>query len=588
MRPKKNHKNAKIIGYQRDGIIQDMHCVGEGGVPIYDGSLLSLEITRHSGAHLLAYVIAETYPGTEFGIGPVRDQGFFYDVRLPEGQLSANSFEKIKLRMVELIRQGMDFERIILSHKEAQDLFKKDRLKSLIVADLIKDNKEITAYKLGDFVDLCRGPHVQNANQLSEHFIIESISEVLWRENKVQRIVAKYFHSAEDLIKYQEYKKNALLLDHRKQLVDRQLAFFLPQAPGQLFWTGYGLELINKLKKFVYDETAGDDFEHIETPQLYRRELWEATGHLKTYRENMFPTENDLFLKPMNCPAHCLCFIRNINSYRQLPYRYFEYGTCSRNEPAGSLIGAKRAIRFRQDDGHIFCTIDQIAQEVVDFMRRAKKLYAKFGFKKMLIKIATRPEKYIGDIESWNLAEKMLQDVMEKNNYEFVIAPGEGAFYGPKIELHIQGIFKLWQCGTMQVDFNLAKNMGATFVDQNNQKQYPVVLHRATLGSLERFLAIFLENDPVFFPEINPYPIVIIPIRGANIDYLTSYLDQNKIKYKIDDSSLKPGAKKHKWRLISREILFVGPRESQDNKVTILKQEKNHTIDLDQLQDLVG
>jgi threonyl-tRNA synthetase len=583
---KKNEKNRQIIGYQNNGVVRDLHSDEKNGTAIYDGSLLAMEITRHSAAHLLAYVVGEIYPGTEFGIGPVRDQGFFYDIRLQNGQLSSKSFEKISSRMVEIIRQGIDFKKITLDYQEARDRFKDDRLKSLIIDDLIKNGEKITAYQLGDFVDLCCGPHVQNTNQLSEYFIIESVSEVLWRENKVQRIVAKYFHSSEDLEKYQEYKKNVVLLDHRKQLVDRQLAFFLPEAPGQIVWSGYGLELINKLKKFVYDETAGEEFEQIKTPQLYHKKLWQATGHLKTYRENMFATENDLFLKPMNCPAHCLCFIRNIDSYRQLPYRYFEYGVCSRNEPAGSILGGKRAMQFHQDDGHIFCTIDQIAAEVVLFMKRAKKLYEKFGFKRMLVKIATRPGNYIGDIDSWNIAEKILQDTIQKNNYEFVIAPGEGAFYGPKIELHIlDGAGKLWQCGTIQVDFFLSKNLGATYRDSDNQKKHPIVLHRATLGSIERFLAIWLENSPTFFPEINPYPVVIIPIGKANIDYLTRFLSENKIKYKIDDSNAKIGEKKHKYKLVSRKIFFVGPREAVDRKVSFYDGGKNISVSLEQIKN---
>lgn len=524
-----------------------------------------LNVIRHSLAHLMAHAIKNLYKGIYLGYGPITDNGFFYDF---QGiTISTKDFPIIEKEMIRLINKKIPIKRVEISK---EDFLKNstDPLKISIVQSI--QNEKISIYIQDNFSDICRGPHVPNTSFLPKSFKITSVSEVVWKEHKVQRIRAIAFHSKKDLKEFEEMQKTHEEHDHRKIGKKMNLFSFPELCPGMPFWHPNGLILMKKLKEIVMKYFS--DYHEISTPEIYKNTLWKKTGHLDKYSEHMFLMK-DCGLKPMNCPGHMLFFNYEQRSYKCLPFRIFEFGSCFRNEDEGGLMGLKRVRKLIQDDGHIICSKDQIRDEIKTFLQKSFALYEELGFKnKYKVKIATKPKKSIGSISEWSRAEEVLLSVIRDMNIHFEVENGGGAFYGPKIELHIQDRMKRWwQCGTIQVDFFLANNMEISFINSNSEKETPIVLHRASLGSLERFIAILLEHYEVLPAFLHPMPINILPIGSEYLEY--AHEIQHKISPHFRCQVLDTGslAKRIKISVESRTpyIIIVGKNEKDNHTLTL-------------------
>ncbi len=540
-----------------------------------------LEMIRHSTAHLLAYAVKSLFPEAQVTIGPVIENGFYYDFAYKR-PFTPEDLTAIEKKMAELAKKDEVVTREEWLRDDAVKFFKgigEDYKAELIEA--IPGNETISLYREGDFIDLCRGPHVPSTGKLKV-FKLMKVAGAYWRGDSnnemLQRVYGTAWATKEDQDAYLHMLEEAERRDHRKIGRDLDLFHFQEEGPGLIFWHPKGWAIWQQVEQYMRSVYRDNGYKEVKAPQILDISLWKKTGHWDNYRENMFTTESEnrvYGLKPMNCPGHVQIFNHGLHSYRDLPLRYGEFGQCHRNEPSGSLHGMMRVRGFTQDDGHIFCTEDQLQDECAAFTSLLQKVYSDFGFTEVLYKVATRPEKRIGSDEVWDKAESALMESLKRTGCEFEVSPGEGAFYGPKIEYTLKdAIGRHWQCGTIQVDFSMPERLGAAFVDQNDQRRPPVMLHRAILGSLERFIGMLIENHSGAMPAwLAPVQAVVCCISEPAADYaaeitqslkkqgfrVESDLRAEKITYKIREHSLQKVP----------YILVVGEKERQSGAVAV-------------------
>ena len=519
-----------------------------------------LEVIRHSTAHLLAYAVKDLFPEAQVTIGPVIENGFFYDFSYSR-PFTPEDLTAIEKRMAELAAKDEPVLRRVLPRDEAVAYFKGvgEHYKAEIIAS-IPAGEDVSLYREGAFEDLCRGPHVPSTGKL-KHFKLMKLAGAYWRgdhrNEMLQRIYGTAWASKDDLQQHLTMLEEAEKRDHRK--LGRELDFFHidDHAPGLVFWHPKGWRLWQHVEQYMRRVYQDNGYLEVKGPQIIDKTLWEKTGHWDKYRDNMFTTESEkreYALKPMNCPGHILIYKQGIKSYRDLPLRYGEFGNCHRNEPSGGLHGIMRVRGFTQDDGHIFCTEDQILQECVDYTALLQKVYADFGFHNIIYKVATRPKERIGSDAIWDKAEAALIESLDASGCSYEISPGDGAFYGPKIEYTLKdAIGRQWQCGTMQVDFSMPERLDAEYVGEDGARHRPVMLHRAIVGSLERFIGILIEESAGALPAwLAPVQVVVLNITDAQAEYARSVaktlqnqglrveldLRNEKITYKIREHSM--------------------------------------------------
>ncbi|MBK7002292.1 MAG: threonine--tRNA ligase [Rhodoferax sp.] len=489
-----------------------------------------LEVIRHSTAHLLAYAVKELFPEAQVTIGPVIEHGFYYDFSFKR-PFTPEDLTAIEKKMTALAALDEPIMRRVLPRDEAVAYFKGlgEHYKAEIIAG-IPAGQDVSLYREGKFEDLCRGPHVPSTGKL-KHFKLMKVAGAYWRgdhrNEMLQRIYGTAWASKEALQQHLTMLEEAEKRDHRKLGRELDLFHIDDHAPGLVFWHPKGWTLWQCVEQYMRQVYRDNGYLEVKGPQIIDKSLWEKTGHWDKYRENMFVTESEkreYALKPMNCPGHILIFKQGIKSYRNLPLRYGEFGNCHRNEPSGGLHGIMRVRGFTQDDGHIFCTEEQILSECVDYTALLQKVYADFGFKNIIYKIATRPEKRIGTDESWDRAEAALVESLKASGCDFEISPGEGAFYGPKIEYTLKdAIGRHWQCGTIQVDFSMPERLDAEYVGEDGARHRPVMLHRAIVGSLERFIGILIEESAGALPVwLAPVQVSVLNITDAQAEYAKS------------------------------------------------------------------
>ena len=486
-----------------------------------------LEVIRHSTAHLLAYAVKELFPEAQVTIGPVIENGFYYDFSYKR-PFTPDDLAAIEKRMAELAAKDEPVVRRVLPRDEAVAYFKGlgEHYKAEIIAS-IPSNEDVSLYREGSFEDLCRGPHVPSTGKL-KHFKLMKVAGAYWRgdhrNEMLQRVYGTAWASKDELQQYLRMLEEAEKRDHRKLGRELDLFHIDEHSPGTVFWHPKGWTLWQEVEQYMRRVYRDNGYQEVKGPQILDKTLWEKTGHWDKYRENMFITESekrDYALKPMNCPGHILIFKQGIKSYRDLPLRYGEFGQCHRNEPTGGLHGIMRVRGFTQDDGHIFCTEDQIQPEVLAFTRLLQRVYKDFGYTDIIYKVATRPEARIGSDEIWDKAEAALIHSLEASGCVYEISPGEGAFYGPKIEYTLKdAIGRQWQCGTIQVDFSMPVRLDAEFVGEDGNRHRPVMLHRAIVGSLERFIGIMIEQHAGALPVwLAPVQVAVLNITDAQADY---------------------------------------------------------------------
>jgi threonyl-tRNA synthetase len=540
-----------------------------------------IELIRHSTAHLLAYAVKTLFPDAQVTIGPVIDNGFYYDFSYKR-PFTPEDLAAIEAKMAELAKKDEKVERRVLPRDEAVAYFKSlgEHYKAEIIAS-IAAGEDVSLYREGAFEDLCRGPHVPSTGRL-KHFKLMKVAGAYWRgdhrNEMLQRIYGTAWATKEELQQYLTMLEEADKRDHRKLGRELDLFHLDEHSPGTVFWHPKGWTVWQEVEQYMRSVYRDNGYQEVKGPQILDRALWEKTGHWEKYRDNMFTTESekrDYALKPMNCPGHILIFKQGIKSYRDLPLRYGEFGQCHRNEPTGGLHGIMRVRAFTQDDGHIFCTEDMILPECVTYTALLQKVYADFGFKDIIYKVATRPAARIGSDESWDKAEHALMESLRRSGCQFEVSPGDGAFYGPKIEYTLKdALGRQWQCGTMQVDFSMAERLGAEYVTETSERRPPVMLHRAIVGSLERFIGILIEQHAGALPAwLAPVQVVIASITDGQADYARQvakslqkqgvrvHLDlrNEKITYKIREHSLQKVP----------FILVVGDKEKANGTVAV-------------------
>ena len=527
---------------------------------VTDKDAEGLDVIRHSTAHLLAYAVKELFPDAQVTIGPVIDAGFYYDFSYKR-PFTPEDLQAIEKRMAELAKQDIAVSREVWKRDDAVKFFTSigEKYKAEIISAIPPD-QDISLYREGAFIDLCRGPHVPSTGKLKV-FKLMKLAGAYWRGDSknemLQRIYGTAWAKKEDQDAYLHMLEEAEKRDHRKLARQLDLFHMQEEAPGLVFWHPKGWVIWQQVEQYMRKVYQDNGYQEIRCPQILDRSLWEKSGHWENYKENMFTTESekrDYALKPMNCPGHVQVFNSAMRSYRDLPLRYGEFGACHRNEPSGALHGIMRVRGFVQDDGHIFCTEDQILDECVHFTSLLQKVYADFGFNNITYKLATRPAKRVGSDEIWDKAENALAESLKRSGVAFALLPGEGAFYGPKIEYHLKdSIGRPWQCGTVQVDFSMPQRLGAEYVAEDNSRRTPVMLHRAIVGSLERFIGILLENHAGAMPLwLAPVQVVAMNVTENQAQYVgvvvaalaaagirvQADLRNEKISYKIREHSV--------------------------------------------------
>jgi len=540
-----------------------------------------LELLRHSTAHLLAYAVKELFPDAQVTIGPVIENGFYYDFSYKRA-FTPEDLAAIEKRMAELAKRDIPVAREVWERDKAVEFFKSigEHYKAEIIAS-IPAGEPIGLYREGDFIDLCRGPHVPSTGKLKV-FKLMKVAGAYWRGDSknemLQRIYGTAWAKKEEQDAYLHLLEEAEKRDHRRLGTQLDLFHTQEEAPGMVFWHPKGWALWQQVEQYMRKVYRDNGYHEVRAPQIIDRSLWEKSGHWENYKENMFTTasENrDYAIKPMNCPGHVQIYKARLHSYRELPLRYGEFGACHRNEPSGSLHGIMRVRAFTQDDGHVFCTEDQILEECVAFTALLQKVYRDFGFTDVIYKVSTRPPKRVGADELWDKGEAALIESLKRSGCPFEISPGEGAFYGPKIEYSLKdAIGRVWQCGTMQVDFNMPGRLGAEYVAEDNTRRVPVMLHRAIVGSMERFIGILIEHYAGAFPAwLAPVQAVVLNISEHQSEYAADVaarlkaagfrveadLRNEKITYKIREHSLQ----KLPYQLV------VGEKERAANTVAV-------------------
>ncbi len=542
----------------------------------------ALDIIRHSTAHLLAQATQRLFPDTQVTIGPVVENGFYYDFARKTA-FTPDDLTKIEAEMKKIAAENLPVQRSVMAKDDAIKFFseKGEIYKAQIIDDIIPPGEEISLYGQGDWVDLCRGPHVPSTGKLKA-FKLMKVAGAYWRGDQnnemLQRVYGTAWANEKDLNAYLHQLEEAEKRDHRK--LGKQLGLFHMQeeAPGLVFWHPKGWSIWQVVEQYMRGVYRDSGYQEVRCPQILDKSLWEKTGHWQNYRDNMFTTESEnreYALKPMNCPGHVLVYNHGLHSYRELPIRYGEFGSCVRNEPSGALHGLMRVRGFVQDDGHIFCTESQIESEVVAFHKQAMAVYTNFGFTEIDLKIALRPEQRIGSDEVWNKAESALRDALRACGVEWQELPGEGAFYGPKIEYHMKdSLGRAWQVGTMQVDFSMPGRLGAEYVGEDSARHTPVMLHRAIVGSMERFIGILIEHHAGNFPVwLAPIQAVVANITDAQAEYaaeVTKSLVKQGFRVESDLRNEKIGYKIREHTLQKVPfLLVVGDREKENGLVAV-------------------
>lgn len=540
-----------------------------------------LELIRHSTAHLLAYAVKALFPDAQVTIGPVIENGFFYDFSYKR-PFSPEDLTAIEKKMAELVKKDETVSREEWKRDDAVAYFKSigEHYKAEIIG-AIPGNETISLYREGDFIDLCRGPHVPNTGKLKV-FKLMKLAGAYWRGDSnnemLQRIYGTAWANKEDQDAHLHMLAEAELRDHRKIGRELDLFHFQEEGPGLIFWHPKGWAIWQQVEQYMRNVYRDNGYQEVKAPQILDISLWKKTGHWDNYRENMFTTESEsrtYGLKPMNCPGHVQIFNSSLHSYRDLPLRYGEFGQCHRNEPSGSLHGMMRVRGFTQDDGHIFCTEAQMQDECATYTALLQKVYADFGFTEILYKVATRPEKRIGSDEVWDKAENALMESLRRTGCDFEVSPGEGAFYGPKVEYTLKdAIGRHWQCGTIQVDFSMPQRLGAEFVDAQDRRVAPVMLHRAILGSFERFIGMLIENHAGALPAwLAPIQAVVCCISESTAEYATEITQSLKKQGFRVESDCRGEKITYKIREHSMQkvpyILVVGEKERQAGAVAV-------------------
>ena len=541
----------------------------------------ALEILRHSTAHLLAQAVQRLYPGAQVTIGPVIDNGFFYDFAY-ERPFTPDDLLKIEAEMEKIVREGLPVTRSVKTRDDAVSFFRGlgEEYKAEII-ESIPANEELSLYSQGEFTDLCRGPHVPNTGKLRA-FKLMKVAGAYWRGDSNNAMLTRIYGTAwlndKDLKAYLLQLEEAEKRDHRK--IGKALDLFHQQeeGPGMVFWHPKGWAIWQQVEQYMRRVYRNSGYQEVRCPQVLDVSLWKKSGHWDNYQENMFFTESEkhtFALKPMNCPGHVQIFNTSLHSYRELPIRYGEFGACHRNEPSGALHGIMRVRAFTQDDGHIFCTEEQIEPEVTAFHQQAMKVYGDFGFEDIALKIALRPDKRIGSDEVWDRAEDALRAALRAAGVKWEELPGEGAFYGPKIEYHMKdSIGRAWQVGTMQVDFMMPERLDAEYVDEGSQRRHPVMLHRAIVGSMERFIGILIEHHAGLLPTwLAPVQAAVFSITDAQADYVrevTQTLVDKGFRVQADLRNEKVGYKirEHTLQKVPY-LLVVGDREKESGAVSV-------------------
>jgi threonyl-tRNA synthetase len=548
---------------------------------VTDKDEAGLDIIRHSTAHLLAQAIKELFPAAQITIGPVIEDGFYYDIAYKE-PFTPEDLKRIEKKMQELAKRDFQVSRKVMRRDDAVEYFRGigEEYKAQIIED-IPQNEDISFYSQGEFTDLCRGPHVPSTGKLKA-FKLMKLAGAYWRGDSrnemLQRIYGTAWANKNDLKDYLHKLEEAEKRDHRK--LSRQLDLFHTQeeAPGMVFWHHNGWTVYQAVTNYIRHTILDNGYEEVHTPQLVDRVLWEKSGHWAKFREDMFTTESenrDYAVKPMNCPCHIQIYNQGLKSYRDLPLRMSEFGSCHRNEPSGTLHGLMRLRNFVQDDAHIFCTEDQIQSEVSQFIDLLFEVYADFGFTDVIIKLSTRPEQRVGSDEVWDKAEHALEKALNAKGLDWALQPGEGAFYGPKIEFSLRDCLgRVWQCGTIQVDFSMPGRLDATYVAEDGTKHVPVMLHRAILGSLERFIGILIEHHAGAFPTwLAPWQVVVMCITDRQHEYaqkVEKSLRNQGFRVKSDLRNEKIGFKirEHTLQKVPY-LLVIGDREMETNTVAV-------------------
>ena len=574
---------AALAGKVDGRVVDTSHLITQDAALsiITDKDADGIDVIRHSAAHLLAYAVKELFPDAQVTIGPVIENGFYYDFSYKR-PFTPEDLQAIEKKMAELAKRDEPVTRSVLPRDEAVAYFKSigEHYKAEIISS-IPANEDVSLYAEGKFTDLCRGPHVPSTGKIKV-FKLMKLAGAYWRGDSknemLQRIYGTAWGRKEDQEAYLHMLEEAEKRDHRKLGRQLDLFHFQDEAPGLIFWHPKGWTVWQQVEQYMRAVYQDNGFQEVKAPQILDRSLWEKSGHWENYKENMFTTESEnrsYALKPMNCPGHVQIYKSNMHSYRELPLRYGEFGQCHRNEPSGSLHGMMRVRGFTQDDGHIFCTEEQILDECVNATALLQKVYKDFGFHEIIYKVATRPEKRVGSDEAWDKAEAALIESLNRSGCDFEIAPGEGAFYGPKIEYTLKdAIGRMWQCGTIQVDFSMPVRLDAEYVAEDNTRKVPVMLHRAILGSLERFIGMLIENHAGALPLwLAPVQVVVLNISDAQADYarevtqalkkqgfrVNADLRNEKITYKIREHSVQK----------LPYIVVVGDKERDANTVAV-------------------
>ena len=574
---------AALAGKVDGRVVDTSHLITQDAALsiITDKDADGIDVIRHSAAHLLAYAVKELFPEAQVTIGPVIENGFYYDFSYKR-PFTPEDLQAIEKKMAELAKRDEPVTRSVLPRDEAVAYFKSigEHYKAEIISS-IPANEDVSLYAEGKFTDLCRGPHVPSTGKIKV-FKLMKLAGAYWRGDSknemLQRIYGTAWGRKEDQEAYLHMLEEAEKRDHRKLGRQLDLFHFQDEAPGLIFWHPKGWTVWQQVEQYMRAVYQDNGFQEVKAPQILDRSLWEKSGHWENYKENMFTTESEnrsYALKPMNCPGHVQIYKSNMHSYRELPLRYGEFGQCHRNEPSGSLHGMMRVRGFTQDDGHIFCTEEQILDECVNATALLQKVYKDFGFHEIIYKVATRPEKRVGSDEAWDKAEAALIESLNRSGCDFEIAPGEGAFYGPKIEYTLKdAIGRMWQCGTIQVDFSMPVRLDAEYVAEDNTRKVPVMLHRAILGSLERFIGMLIENHAGALPLwLAPVQVVVLNISDAQADYarevtqalkkqgfrVNADLRNEKITYKIREHSVQK----------LPYIVVVGDKERDANTVAV-------------------
>jgi threonyl-tRNA synthetase len=584
----------KTIAMRWNGVLSDLSDAleADGAIEFVtrdSGSKDALELIRHDAAHVLAEAVQELWPDTQVTIGPVIDNGFYYDFYRPAGPFTEDELRIIEKKMCEIIERGAAFTKEVWTRDQAKVWFKlKGEDFKVELVDAIPADQSIKMYKQGDWMDLCRGPHMRTVKDVGQAFKLTKVAGAYWRGDSDREVLSRIYGTAfatkEELEAYLLMVEEAEKRDHRKLGREMDLFHMQEEAPGQVFWHPKGWSIYIALQDYMRRKQRADGYVEVNTPQVVSRKLWEQSGHWDNYQENMFIVEVDEehaktkainALKPMNCPCHVQVFNHGLKSYRDLPLRMAEFGSCNRYEPSGALHGIMRVRGFTQDDAHIFCTEDQIEAETKKFIDLLSGVYADLGFTGWRIKLSTRPEKRIGSEESWDRAEAALGNACKAAGHDYTIFPGEGAFYGPKLEFVLtDAIGRDWQCGTLQVDPNLPERLDAEYVGADGAKHRPIMLHRAVVGSFERFIGILIENSAGKLPMwLAPTQVVVATIVSEADGYAEKLLGQLRaagIRAEIDTRNEKINYKVREHSVGKVPLMFVvGKREAEEGTVSV-------------------